>query len=131
MLNKIIVMGRLTRDPELRRTQSGTATANFSIACERDIPNRQTGQRETDFIDVVCWGATAENVGKFLSKGDMAVPSGRLQLRSWTDKSGNKRISAEINADFVYFYGQKHTQRASEQSAEYPVMEGTDEECPF
>ena len=102
MLNKIIVMGRLTRDPELRRTQSGLAVTSFSVAVDRDFKS-QSGERETDFIDVVAWRQTAEFVSKFFTKGRMAVVEGRLQMRDWTDRDGNKRRSAEIVADNVYF----------------------------
>ena len=102
MLNKIIVMGRLTRDPELRRTQSGLPVTSFSVAVDRDFKS-QTGERETDFIDVVAWRQTAEFVSKFFTKGRMAVVEGRLQMRDWTDRDGNKRRSAEIVADNVYF----------------------------
>ena len=102
MLNRIIVMGRLTRDPELRRTNSGTAVASFTVAVDRDFKS-QSGEKETDFIDVVAWRNTAEFVSKYFSKGRMAVVEGRLQLRDWTDKEGNKRRTAEIVADSVYF----------------------------
>lgn len=102
MLNKIIVMGRLTRDPELRRTQSGLAVTSFSVACDRDFKN-QAGEKETDFIDVVAWRSTAEFVSKYFTKGRMAVVEGRLQIRDWTDNNGGKRRNAEIVADNVYF----------------------------
>ncbi len=102
MLNKIVIMGRLTRDPELRRTQSGTAVTSFSIACDRDFKS-QSGEKETDFIDVVAWRGTAEFVSKYFSKGRMAVVEGRLQIRDWTDRDGGKRRSAEVVADNVYF----------------------------
>ena len=102
MLNRIIVMGRMTRDPELRRTNSGTAVASFTVAVDRDFKS-QSGEKETDFIDVVAWRNTAEFVSKYFSKGRMAVVEGRLQLRDWTDKEGNKRRTAEIVADSVYF----------------------------
>ena len=102
MLNKIILMGRLTRDPELRRTQSGTAVTSFSIAVDRDFKS-QNGEKETDFIDIVAWRSTAEFVSKYFSKGRMAVVEGRLQTREWTDKEGGKRIATEIVADNVYF----------------------------
>lgn len=101
MLNRVIVMGRLTKDPELRRTQSGLAVASFSLACDRDYSG--DGGKETDFLDIVAWRSTAEFVSKYFSKGRMAVISGRLQIRSWTDKEGNGRRSAEILADSVYF----------------------------
>lgn len=102
MLNHIVLMGRLTRDPELRRTPSGVAVATFTLAVDRDFTS-QSGERETDFIDIVAWRSTAEFVGKYFAKGRMAVVSGRLQLRNWTDKEGNKRRSAEVIADNVYF----------------------------
>ena len=103
MLNHIVIMGRLTRDPELRRTGSGIAVASFAVAVDRDIPNKESGERETDFIDCVAWRGTGEFVSKYFQKGSMIVVSGRLQIRSWTDKDGNKRRSAEIVADNVYF----------------------------
>lgn len=103
MLNHIVLMGRLTRDPELRRTGSGIAVATFTLAVDRDFANGQTGERETDFIDIVAWRNTAEFVSKYFTKGRMAVVSGRLQIRPWTDKEGNKRRSAEVIADNVYF----------------------------
>lgn len=102
MLNKIVLMGRLTRDPELRRTQSGTAVTSFSLAVDRDFKS-QSGEKETDFIDIVAWRSTAEFVSKYFSKGRMAVVEGRLQLRDWTDKEGGKRRSAEVVAENVYF----------------------------
>ena len=102
MLNKIIVMGRLTKDPELRRTQSGTAVTSFSVAVDRDFKS-QSGERETDFIDVVAWRQTAEFVSKYFTKGRMAVVEGRLQVRDWTDKDGNKRRTAEVVAESIYF----------------------------
>lgn len=102
MLNNIVIMGRLTRDPELRRTQTGVAVASFTLACERDFA-AQGETRETDFIDIVAWRYTAEFVEKYFSKGQMAIVTGRLQIRNWQDKEGNKRRSAEILADHVYF----------------------------
>jgi single-strand DNA-binding protein len=102
MLNKIILMGRLTRDPELRRTQSGTAVTSFSLAVDRDFKS-QNGEKETDFIDVVAWRNTAEFVSKYFTKGRMAVVEGRLQIRDWKDKDGNSRRSAEVVADNIYF----------------------------
>lgn len=103
MLNHIVIMGRLTRDPELRRTGSGVAVASFTLAVDRDFAPRDGGERETDFIDCVAWRQTGEFVSKYFTKGRMAVVSGRLQIRGWTDKDGNKRRSAEIVADNVYF----------------------------
>ena len=103
MLNKIFLMGRLTRDPEMRHTQNGTAVASFSIAVDRDFKDKQSGEKVTDFVDIVAWRSTAEFVDKYFSKGRMAVVEGRLQIRDWTDKDGNKRRSAEVVADSIYF----------------------------
>ena len=103
MLNHIVIMGRLTRDPELRRTGSGVAVTSFSLAVDRDFAPKDGGERETDFIDCVAWRQTGEFVSKYFAKGRMAVVSGRLQIRSWTDKDGNKRRTAEVVADNVYF----------------------------
>ena len=103
MLNRIILMGRLTRDPELRHTQQGTAVASFTLAVDRDFKGRDGGERATDFIDIVAWRSTAEFVSKYFAKGRMAVVEGRLQIRDWTDRDGGKRRSAEVVADNVYF----------------------------
>ena len=103
MLNHITIMGRLTRDPELRRTGSGIAVASFTVAVDRDFGGRDGGERETDFIDCVAWRQTGEFVSKYFTKGSMIVVSGRLQIRNWNDKDGNKRRSAEVIADSVYF----------------------------
>ena len=103
MLNKIFIMGRLTRDPELRRTGSGIAVASFTVAVDRDFGGRDGGEKETDFIDCVAWRQTGEFVSKYFTKGRMIVVSGRLQIRSWTDKDGNKRRTAEVVADNCYF----------------------------
>ena len=103
MLNHSVIMGRLTRDPELRRTGSGIAVASFSVAVDRDFGKNENGEKETDFIDCVAWRNTAEYVSKYVTKGRMVAVSGRLQIRSWTDKEGNKRRTAEVVADNVYF----------------------------
>ena len=103
MLNHIVIMGRLTRDPELRRTGTGIAVASFTVAVDRDFGGRDGGERETDFIDCVAWRTTGEFVSKYFTKGSMIVVSGRLQIRGWTDKDGNKRRTAEVVADNVYF----------------------------
>ena len=103
MLNHITLMGRLTRDPELRYTQSQIPVASFTLACDRDFGGRDGGERQTDFIDIVAWRSTAEFVSKYFTKGAMAVVSGRLQIRDWTDREGGKRRSAEVVADNVYF----------------------------
>lgn len=119
MLNHIVVMGRMTRDPELRRTGNGTAVASFTVAVDRDIPPKNGGQRETDFIDCVAWRQIGEMVSKYFHKGSMAVVAGRLQIRSWTDNDGNKRRTAEIVADRVYFGEGKKDSAAPEQTGGY------------
>lgn len=103
MLNHITIMGRLTRYPELRRTGSGIAVANFTVAVDRDFASNDSGEKETDFIDCVAWRQAGEFVSKYFNKGSMIVVSGRLQIRSWTDDSGNKRKAAEVVADNCYF----------------------------
>lgn len=113
MLNHIIIMGRLTRDPELRRTGSGLAVASFSVAVDRDYPNKETGEKETDFINCVAWRQKGEFVSKWFKKGSMIVVSGRLQIRNWTDDSGNKRTTAEIVAEEVYFGESKKSNTTS------------------
>ena len=116
MLNHIVIMGRLTRDPELRRTSSGIAVASFTLAVDRDFGSREGGERETDFIDCVAWRQTGEFVSKYFAKGRMAVVSGRLQIRNWTDKEGNKRRTAEVVADNVYFGDSKRDDQGSNSS---------------
>ena len=113
MLNHITIMGRLTRDPELRRTGSGIAVASFTVAVDRDFSGRDGGERETDFIDCVAWRQTGEFVSKYFTKGSMIVVSGRLQIRNWTDKEGNKRRSAEVVADNCYFGESKRNDQGS------------------
>ena len=103
MLNHIDLMGRLARDPELRRTQSGIAVTSIRIAVDRDYSSRDGGERQTDWIDVVAWRGTAEFISKYFTKGSMIVVSGRLQTRDWTDRDGGKRTSVEVVADNVYF----------------------------
>lgn len=103
MLNHIVLMGRLTRDPELRYTQSQIPVASFRLAVDRDFGGRDGGERQTDFIDIVAWRSTAEFVSKYFTKGSMAAVSGRLQIREWTDREGGKRTTAEVVADNVYF----------------------------
>ena len=119
MLNRIVLMGRLTRDPELRRTQSGTAVTSFSIACDRDFKS-QGGEKETDFIDIVAWRGTAEFVSKYFTKGRMAIVEGRLQIRDWTDNNGSKRRSAEVIADNIYFGDSKRDRAPSDYGAPPP-----------
>ena len=141
MLNKIVLMGRLTRDPELRRTGSGTAVASFSLAVDRDFKSKDGSEKETDFIDVVAWRSTAEFVSKYFSKGRMAIVEGRLQIRDWTDKAGGKRRTAEVVADNVYFGDSKPggstsgpaatAQPVCGQSDFAEIGEESDEDLPF
>lgn len=153
MLNRIVLMGRLVKDPELRHTQSGVAVASFRLACDRDFANQQTGEKEADFIDIVAWRSTGEFVSKYFSKGRMAVVAGRLQMRNWTDNQGNKRVSAEIVADNVYFGDSKrdgdsggsyaggnrsydggtNSAPASQpqMAGQFSELEGDDDELPF
>lgn len=119
MLNRIVVMGRLTRDPELRETAAKTPVCSFSIACDRDYKQKDR-EKETDFLDCVAWRATAEFVAKYFAKGRMAVVEGRLQIRDWTDREGNQRRSAEIVADHVYFGDSKPKNDNNSGSAEAP-----------
>ena len=120
MLNHIVIMGRLTRDPELRYTQSQTPVASFSLAVDRDFGGRDGGEKQTDFIDCVAWRQTAEFVNKYFTKGSMVAVSGRLQMRDWTDRDGNKRTSAEVVADNVYF-GDSKRDGGKRRSAEVVV----------
>ena len=124
MLNHIVIMGRLTRDPELRRTGSGVAVTSFSLAVDRDFGKTESGEKETDFIDCVAWRQTGEFVSKYFAKGRMAVVSGRLQIRNWTDKEGNKRRTAEIVADNVYFGDSKREGDAPAASYAAPAFGG-------
>lgn len=130
MLNRIVLMGRLTRDPELRHTQTGTPVASFSLAVDRDFKDKSTGEKATDFIDIVAWRSTAEFVSRFFTKGRMAVVEGRLQIRDWTDKDGGKRRSAEVVADSVYFGDSKRdgdggnaTPPAKSEQGGYPASD--------
>ncbi len=124
MLNHITIMGRLTRDPELRRTGSNIAVASFCLAVDRDFNPKDGGEKETDFIDCVAWRGTGEFVSKYFTKGSMAVVSGRLQIRNWTDKEGNKRRNAEVVADSVYFGDSK---KSSEGNSTYQPSYGSQE----
>lgn len=117
MLNRVIIMGRLGRDPELRYTQAGKPVASFSLAVDRDFKDKTTGEKSTDFIDIVAWRQTAEFVSRFFTKGRMAVVEGRLQLRDWTDRDGNKRRTAEVIADNVYFGDSKRDAEAGGYAA--------------
>lgn len=126
MLNKIVIMGRLARDPELRRTSNDIAVVSFTLAVDRDYASKEDGQKEVDWIDVVAWRNTAEFVSKYFSKGRMAVVSGRLQIRSWTDKEGNKRRSAEVVADSVYFGDTKKDGAATAPAAQSGTLPAYD-----
>ena len=140
MLNHITIMGRLTKDPEMRRTGSGVAVTSFTIACDRDFSGKGS-EKETDFIDVTCWRNTAEFVNSYFNKGRMAVVSGRLQIRKWTDKNGNERRSAEVVADNVYFGDSKREESsgsnfqsyapASAPLQDFAVVDGDDDSLPF
>ena len=121
MLNKIILMGRLTRDPELRHTGSGTPVASFSLAVDRDFKS-QSGEKETDFIDIVAWRNTAEFVSKYFTKGRMAVVEGRLQIRDWTDNDGRKRRTAEVIAENVYFGDSKKESGGASQQDNFNAL---------
>ena len=147
MLNHITIMGRLTRDPELRRTGSGVAVTSFTVAVDRDFGGRDGGERETDFIDCVAWRQTGEFVSKYFAKGSMIVVAGRLQIRGWTDKDGNKRRTAEVVADNVYFgEGRKgdgaaaapsapsfggYSAPASAPASDFAMLDNDDAQLPF
>lgn len=139
MLNHITIMGRLTKEPELRRTGSGVAVASFTVAVDRDFGGRDGGEKETDFIDCVAWRQTGEFVSNHFSKGRMIAVSGRLQIRSWTDKDGNKRRTAEVVADNVYFADSKKDAGDKYEAAmgnnsplqDFVVLDGDDGMLPF
>lgn len=137
MLNHITIMGRLTRDPELRYTQSGTSVASFTLAVERDFSSRDGGDRQTDFIDIVAWRQTGEFVSKYFTKGQMVAVSGRLQIREWTDREGGKRRSAEVVADSVYFAesktskNRKNSDDDSEDTQLFDELNEYEGELPF
>ena len=144
MLNHIVIMGRLTRDPDLRYTQSQLPVVSFTLAVDRDFSGKDGGEKQTDFIDCVAWRSTAEFVSKYFTKGSMAAVSGRLQLRDWTDREGGKRRSAEVIVDNIYFGGSKNDNPATSKSApqqshsapayeqsRFAEMDDCDEELPF
>lgn len=126
MLNHINIMGRLTKEPELRHTSNGTSVVSFRIACDRDYKSA-SGERETDFVDVVAWRGLADNVAKYFAKGRMAVVDGRLQLRSWTDKEGITHYATEILANHVYFGDSRKTDNTGSGS-EPPVNKAPSED---
>lgn len=141
MLNHITIMGRLTRDPELRRTGSGIAVASFSVAVDRDFSGKDGGEKETDFIDCVAWRAAGEFVSKYFTKGSMIVVSGRLQIRQWKDKDGNNRRTAEVVADNVYFGESKNSNsggnsdnsvvKPAAPASNFAPLDDDDEQLPF
>lgn len=131
MLNKCFLLGRMTKDPEIRRTNGGAAVTSFTLAVDRDF--KTNGEKETDFIEVVAWRSTAEFVSKYFSKGRMAIVEGRLQIRDWTDKNGNKRRTAEVVADNVYFGDSKkeNKQEPEYKQADFAEISEEDGELPF
>lgn len=131
MLNNVVIMGRLTRDPELRRTQGGTAVTSFTMAVDRGFKS-QSGEKETDFIDVVAWRNTGEFAAKYLAKGRMAAVEGRIQVRDWQDKDGNRRKSVEVVADNVYFADSKRDSKPQESRDDQEFDEIEDDgDFPF
>lgn len=130
-LNKIIIMGRMTKDPELKTTQTGTPVTSFTLAVDRDFKDKQTGEREVDFIDCTAWRQTAEFVSRYFNKGRMAVVEGRLQMRKRTDKDGNKRTSAEVVAENVYFGDTKTDGITAPQKPVFEEVTEDDAELPF
>jgi single-strand DNA-binding protein len=137
MLNHITIMGRLTRDPELRRTGSGIAVASFTVAVDRDFGGRDGSEKETDFIDCVAWRHTGEFISKYFTKGSMIVVSGRLQIRKWTDKDGNSHRTAEVVADNCYFADSKKdgsgdaSAPATAPASDFAMLEDDDANLPF
>lgn len=147
MLNCVSVAGRIVRDPELRRTGSGKAVASFTVACDRDFKNQQTGEKEVDFFDCVAWGAAGENAARYFSKGQMAMVTGRLQIRQYTDKNGQNRKQTEILVSSLYFCGSKESgtqassgagngystpaYQAPAPAANFAELDGEDGQLPF
>lgn len=125
MLNRIDIMGRLTRDPEYRTTANGTSVVNFTVAVDRDFSGKDGGEKETDFIDCVAWRKTAEFITKYFTKGSLIVVSGRLQIRSWVDDNNNKRRSAEVVADNCYFGSSKNSTASSDSNSSYNTFQET------
>ena len=140
MLNQIFIMGRLARDPEVRHTQSGVTVCSFTLAVDRDIKDKQTGERKTDWIPVTAWRGTGELVSRYLHKGDSIVVVGRLEIQEWTDRQGNKRTTPNVSAENVYFTGgrrQETAQSYQQQGQEYQQEQNFEEldddqtELPF
>ena len=139
MLNKVFIMGRLARDPELRRTQSGIAVASFTLAVDRDYKDKSSGERATDWIDCTAWRQAGEFVSRYFTKGRMAVVEGRLQITDWTDKDGNKRRKTEVVVEQIYFGDSKPAGQSSAPpqnygappAQEYTELNDDDGELPF
>lgn len=152
MLNHITLMGRLTRDPELRNTSSGTPVASFTMAVDRDFAPKDGGEKQTDFIDCVAWRGTGEFISKYFSKGSMIVVEGRLEIQDWTDKDGSKRRSAKVVVASAYFGESRKSQEPTYApptpfpsqaptvapvaygkpiNADFTLLEGNDEQLPF
>ena len=124
MLNRICIMGRITRDLDLRRTQDGTAVTSFTVAVDDDFKSKATGEKKTYFLDVVAWRHAAEFVCQYLGKGRMVVVEGKLTVRDWTDKDGNKRTTAEVVADNVYFADSKRSESNDNQKENFNALSG-------
>lgn len=134
MLNQIFIMGRLARDPEVRHTQSGVTVCSFTLAVDRDIKDKQTGERKTDWIPVTAWRGTAELISRYLHKGDSIVVVGRLEIQEWTDKQGNKRTTPNVSAENVYFTGgrrQETAQSYQQQEQNFEELDDDQTEFPF
>lgn len=134
MLNQIFIMGRLARDPEVRHTQSGVTVCSFTLAVDRDIKDKQTGERKTDWITVTAWRGTGELVSRYLHKGDSIVVVGRLEIQEWTDRQGNKRTAPNVSAENVYFTGgrrQETAQSYQQQEQNFEALDDDQTELPF
>ena len=140
MLNQIFIMGRLARDPEVRHTQSGVTVCSFTLAVDRDIKDKQTGERKTDWIPVTAWRGTGELVSRYLHKGDSIVVVGRLEIQEWTDRQGNKRTTPNVSAENVYFTGGRRQETAQsyqrqehedQQEQNFEALDDDQTELPF
>ena len=140
MLNQIFIMGRLARDPEVRHTQSGVTVCSFTLAVDRDIKDKQTGERKTDWIPVTAWRGTGELVSRYLHKGDSIVVVGRLEIQEWTDRQGNKRTAPNVSAENVYFTGGRRQETAQsyqqqehedQQEQNFEYLDDDQTELPF
>ena len=140
MLNQTFIMGRLARDPEVRHTQSGVTVCSFTLAVDRDIKDKQTGERKTDWIPVTAWRGTADLISRYLHKGDSIVVVGRLEIQEWTDKQGNKRTTPNVSAENVYFTGGRRQETAQsyqrqehedQQEQNFEKLDDDQTELPF